>query len=57
MSFTLSNRAIAHRGNIIDKILANFNAAMGIFEEMDEADEDDLYPLLLNLRKLDAFHQ
>jgi hypothetical protein len=30
---------------------------MGIFEEMDEADEDDLYPLLLNLRKLDAFHQ
>jgi hypothetical protein len=23
----------------------------------DEADEDDLYPLLLNLRKLDAFHQ
>ncbi|CAF2564301.1 unnamed protein product [Rotaria sp. Silwood2] len=57
VSFTLSNRAIAHRGNIIDKILANFNAAMGIFEEMDEADEDDLYPLLLNLRKLDAFHQ
>ncbi len=34
VSFTLSNRAIAHRGNIIDKILANFNAAMGIFEEM-----------------------
>ncbi|CAF2955537.1 unnamed protein product [Rotaria sp. Silwood2] len=57
VSFTLSNRAIAHRGNIIDKILANFNAAMGIFEEMDEADEDDLYPLLLNLRKMDAFHQ
>ncbi|CAF1516489.1 unnamed protein product [Adineta ricciae] len=57
VSFTLSNRAIAHRGNIIDKIIANFNAAMGIFEEMDEADEDDLYPLLLNLRKLDAFHQ
>ncbi|CAF1427241.1 unnamed protein product, partial [Rotaria sordida] len=26
-------------------------------EEMDEADEDDLYPLLLNLRKIDAFHQ
>ncbi|CAF4898984.1 unnamed protein product, partial [Rotaria sp. Silwood2] len=25
VSFTLSNRAIAHRGNIIDKILANFN--------------------------------
>ncbi|CAM4843450.1 unnamed protein product [Rotaria magnacalcarata] len=57
VSFTLSNRAIAYRGNIIDNILANFNAAMGIFEEMDEADEDDLYPLLLNLRKLDAFHQ
>ena len=54
--------------------MANFNAAMGIFEEMvdffierllmyrfffsqDEADEDDLYPLLLNLRKIDAFHQ
>ncbi|CAF1125853.1 unnamed protein product [Adineta steineri] len=57
VNFTLSNRAIAHRGNIMDKILANFNAAMSIFEEMDEADEDDLYPLLLNLRKLDAFHQ
>jgi len=28
-----------------------------IFYFKDEADEDDLYPLLLNLRKLDAFHQ
>ncbi|CAF0795405.1 unnamed protein product [Didymodactylos carnosus] len=55
--FTLSNRAIAYRGNITDKIVANFIAAMNIFEDMDEADEDDLYPLLLNLRKLDAFHQ
>ena len=35
----------------------DFLTKTSIVHIQDEADEDDLYPLLLNLRKIDAFHQ